>query len=85
MEIKFLCENHGYYGFARKRFEITSLPYEGLKIEDNCWKGFKKIIELSVNYEDNTALALLEDEIFFDKSMIGQLKDNYKENGWEIK
>lgn len=85
IEIKFLCENHGYFGTAKKHFKITTLPYEGLKIKDNAWKGIKKIILLTTDYNENKVSAYLEDEIFFEKSMIGQIKENYKENGWEIK
>ncbi len=85
IEIKFLCENHGYFGSARKHFETNSLPYEGLKIKDPAWKGIKKIILVSVDYNESKIYVFLEDEIFFEKSMIGQIKELFKESGWEIK
>lgn len=85
MEIKFLCENHGYFGSAKKVFKTATLPFEGLKIKDGAWNGYKTIVMLTADYNTNITNAYLEDEIFFEKSMISQIKENFKENGWEIK
>jgi len=81
------CEitaNKKHLGFARKEIESNLLPYVDLEIEDSAWKETRKVLSVTVNFQQNYVHVNIEGYDILNEKKYDDIKSMFEGHGWQV-